>query len=78
MMTKKKKTNLIPDGELRNRMVEQLYSKRPLLEEGSVFSELLQGMVNQMLDGEMDYFLEEESNSEIKNKRNVKTKKHKF
>ena len=77
-MAKKKKTNLsdlIPDGELRDRMVEQLYSKRPLLEEGSVFSELLQGMVNQMLEGEMDSFMSESGKPEKKNKRNGKTKK---
>jgi hypothetical protein len=33
--------DLIPDAKLRERIVAHLYSKKPLLSEGSVFSELL-------------------------------------
>ena len=61
MAKQKKKTtlsDLIPDAELRERMVSHLYSKKPLLSEGSVFSELLQGLVNKMLKGEMEDFMD--------------------
>lgn len=78
-MTKKKKketlADLIPNGELRDRMVSHLYSKEPLLSEGSVFSELLQGMVNKMLEGEVEEFLEQERVSGQANKRNGYTGK---
>ncbi len=52
------------------RMVDHLYSQKPLLEEGSPFSELLQKMVNLMLEGEMDDFLESERTQGKRNKRN--------
>ena len=78
-MTKKKKkdslADLIPDAELRERMVAHLYSKKPLLSEGSVFSELLQSMVNKMLEGEVEDFLDEERASNRENKRNGYTAK---
>lgn len=78
-MTKKKKKDelgdLIADSELRDRMIEHLYSKRPLLSEGSVFSELLQGMVNKMLEGEVEDFIDEERASGQMNKRNGYTSK---
>ena len=78
-MAKKKKKetleDLIPDANLRDRMVEHLYSKKPLLSEGSVFSELLQSMVNKMLDGEATDFLDEERASGQENKRNGYTPK---
>ena len=45
-MKSKRLEELIPDSEMRNRMVEQLYSGRPLLGEDSVFSEMLQAVVN--------------------------------
>jgi transposase-like protein len=78
MTNKKKKetlADLIPNGELRDRMVSHLYSKEPLLSEGSVFSELLQGMVNKMLEGEVEEFLEQERVSGQANKRNGYTGK---
>ena len=78
-MTKKKKKetleDLIPDAALRERMVEHLYSKKPLLSEGSVFSELLQTMVNKILEGEVEDFLEEQRASGEQNKRNGYTSK---
>lgn len=78
-MTKKKKKetleDLIPDAALRERMVEHLYSRKPLLSEGSVFSELLQSMVNKMLEGEVEDFLEEQRASGEQNKRNGYTSK---
>lgn len=42
MKKKKEKSleELIPDSELSNRVSEQLYSGRPLLAPGSVFSEM--------------------------------------
>ena len=79
LMTKKKKkdslADLIPDAELRERMVAHLYSKKPLLSEGSVFSELLQSMVNKMLEGEVEDFMDEERASNRENKRNGYTAK---
>lgn len=78
-MTKKKKKetleDLIPDAELRERMVAHLYSKKPLLSEGSVFSELPQSMVNKMLEGEVEDFLDEQKASGEPNKRNGYTSK---
>ena len=62
--------DLMPEGELRTRMVEHLYSKQPLFSEGSVFSELLQGLVNKMLEGEVEGFLAEERVAGRVNKRN--------
>ena len=56
-------------------MEEHLYSKQPLLSEDSVFSELLQALVNKMLEGEVEEFLGEERASERKNKRNGYTEK---
>lgn len=78
MTNKKKKdslADLIPDSDLRDRMISHLYSKQPLLSEGSVFSELLQGMVNKMLEGEVEDFLDEEHASGRENKRNGYTRK---
>lgn len=74
---KKKKTleELLPDGELRERMIEHLYSKKGLLSEDSVFSELLQALVNKMLEGEVEDFLHEERASNKRNKRNGYTEK---
>ena len=78
-MTKNKKNarleDLIPDADLRDRMVEHLYSKKPILSEGSVFSELLQSMVDRMLEGEMDDFMQNRPAENKKNKRNGYTKK---
>lgn len=67
--------DLIPEGELRTRMVEHLYSKQPLFSEGSVFSELLQGLINKMLEGEVEAFLAEERAAGRTNKRNGYTDK---
>jgi putative transposase len=78
-MTKRTKkedlADLIPDAELRERIVAHLYSKKPLLSEGSVFSELLQAMVNKMLEGEVEDFLDEERAASNQNKRNGYTVK---
>ena len=75
-MKKKKKANLIePDSELYKRLKEHLYSKQSVLGQDSPFSELLQEMVNQMLEGEMEAFLQSEQNQGHKNKRNGRTSK---
>jgi len=60
---------------LYDRMKDHLISKKPLLGEGSPFNELMQGMVNTILEGEMDSFLSEENFLGKKNKRNGKTTK---
>jgi len=72
-MKKKKDTRKLivdEDSELYSRMKSHLYSKLPLLGEDSPFSELLQGMVDKMLDGELESFLDEEKAQGKKNKRN--------
>lgn len=74
MTQKKDKLSQIPP-EMYERMKAHLYSKEPLLGEESPFSELLQQMVNQMLDGEMDSFLDEQRQDGETNKRNGKTTK---
>lgn len=75
-MAKKKQTKLEKDNpELYARMKEHLYSRRPLLGEDSPFSELLQQMVDQLLDGEMEAFMKEERRSGKLNKRNGRTTK---
>ena len=66
MSKKKKKTleDLFPDPELRQRVKDQLYSGEPLFGKDSVFSEMLQAVVNAALEGEMDQFMEEEKASD--------------
>ncbi|MCB0652818.1 MAG: hypothetical protein KDC85_16180 [Saprospiraceae bacterium] len=51
MSKKKRKTleELIPDPELRERVSKQLYSGGPLFGQGSVFSEMLQAMIESMV-----------------------------
>lgn len=72
MSKKKNKTleDLIPDEALRARVKEQLYSGQPLLGQGSVFSEMLQALVNASLDGEIEHFMKEGDNREGGNRRN--------
>lgn len=70
MSKKKKIEELVGDKELYERMKAHLYSKSPVLGQGSPFSELLQDMVNEMLEGELDAFLNEEQAKGNKNKRN--------
>lgn len=75
MKEKKKENKLEVSEEMESRMREHLLSKKPVLGEGSPFSELLQDMVNTMLDGEMDAFQGTQEAVEQKNKRNGKVKK---
>jgi putative transposase len=74
-MSKEKKRPKEESTDLYARLKEHLYSKKPVLGEDSPFSELLQGLVNEMLDGEMDSFLAEERKRGKRNKRNGKTSK---
>lgn len=75
MAKKKENKTLIEDPELYARMREHLYTKQPLLGEDSPFSELLQQMVNQMLEGELEAFLAEEQACGRSNKRNGRLSK---
>ncbi|MDX1666158.1 MAG: IS256 family transposase [Saprospiraceae bacterium] len=74
MSRKKKKTleDLFPDPELRQRVQQQLYSGDQLFGKDSVFSEMLQAIINAALEGEMDHFMEEEraSDKQSHNRRN--------
>ena len=72
---KKKKNVINKESDLFARMKEHLYSKKPVLGEDSPFSELLQSMVNTIIEGEMDSFMEKELKEGNKNKRNGKTVK---
>jgi len=72
-MKKKKDINI--DPETYERLKEHLYSKKPLLGSNSPFSEMLQGMVNKVLEGEMEYFIDEQKAAGKKNKRNGKIAK---
>jgi len=72
---KNKDLQISKDSELYGRLRDHLYSKKPVLGKDSPFSELLQNMVNTVLEGEMDAFMEEELASGKKNKRNGKTVK---
>jgi putative transposase len=75
-MTKKRTLEeLFSDPQMSERLKERLYSKKGLLGKESPFSEILQGMVDTMLDAEIDSFLAEERSSGIVNKRNGKTPK---
>jgi transposase-like protein len=74
-MSKKKKDQLLSNPELESRLKEHLLSKKPILGEDSPFSELLQSMVNTILEGEMESFIESQKKQGIKNKRNGKSKK---
>lgn len=69
----KKRKELSKDSEMYDRMKSHLQNKKPLLGEDSPFSELLQGMVNTILDAEMDSFQESEKMQGKSNKRNGKT-----
>ena len=64
--------DLFPDPVLRERVRERLYSGEPLFGEGSVFSEMLQALVNASLEGEMDHFIMEQKASDEggRNRRN--------
>lgn len=64
------KNKIVSDPDLNKRLQDHLKSKEPLLGEGSPFSELLQGMVNAMLDGELESHLNSDNLQGINNKRN--------
>ncbi len=64
---------LIPDAHLRERVLSRLYSGESLFGEGSVFSEMLQTMVNAALEGEINHSLSQKVDSG--NRRNGYTEK---
>ena len=72
---KNKDLEIKKDSELYDRLRDHLYSKKPVLGKDSPFSELLQKMVNTVLEGEMEAFMEEEKSLGKANKRNGKTVK---
>lgn len=70
MQEKKNLDALMSDPEMSARLAAHLKSKKALLGQDSPFSELLQGMVNAMLEGEIDGFMDEQRASGVSNKRN--------
>lgn len=75
MSKQKNKNPLRENPELYAQLKEHLYSKASLLGEDSPFSALLQQMVDVMLEGEMEEFLEKERTAGRTNKRNGKLPK---
>lgn len=63
------------DKSLEEKLKLHLQSKNRILGEESPFTELLQNMVNSMLEGEMDTFMDDEQRSIKFNKRNGKVGK---
>jgi len=80
-MEKKRRTkaprmeDLIPDTERRAEVLRRLYNYDSLLGEGGIFTDMLQSMINAALEGEIDYTLSIESETESNNKRNGYTSK---
>lgn len=70
MQKKEHLDQMLSEPQMRDRLASHLKSKKRILGKDSPFSELLQGMVNVMLTGEMSDFLDEENASGRKNKRN--------
>ena len=70
MIEKEKLESMMSDPKMVTRLQSHLKSKKRLLSKESPFSEILQGMVNVMLEGELDSFMDEEKASGRKNKRN--------
>lgn len=66
--------DLFPDEWVYQRVREQLYRGGNLFGEGSIFTEMLEAIVNASLEGELDHFLSEEKDTsemaESKNRRN--------
>jgi putative transposase len=70
MTKKKQKEQAIESEDLYERLQSHLKSKAPLWGKGSPFSEMLQGLVNRMLEGEIESHLELEEEKGELNKRN--------
>ena len=82
-MLKKRRTStprmedLIPDPVRRTEVLSRLYNNDSLLGEGGIFTDMLQSMINAALEGEIDYTLASDSESDTgsRNKRNGYTSK---
>ena len=67
--------DLIPHEVKRTEVMRRLYNNDSLLGEKGIFTEMLQSMINAALEGEMDYTLRSEGDSEFSNRRNGHTQK---
>jgi len=69
--------DLIPDPVRRTEVLSRLYNNDSLLGEGGIFTDMLQSMINAALEGEIDYTLASDSESDTgsRNKRNGYTSK---
>lgn len=64
---------VIPNETIRQKFIDQLYKKEDLYSEGSIFRDLLQGFVNNALEGELEVHLKESpSKGNRKNGKNQK------
>ncbi len=75
MAKKRQEAFEVKDNELYERMQSHLMSKSPLFGKDSPFSEMLQNLVNSMLDGEIEGYLEEKRMLGGADKRNGYTSK---
>lgn len=67
---------VIPDAEIRQKFIDQLYKGESIFGEGSIFRDLLQGFVNKALEGEIESHLSEDKLKGSKNRKNgLKPKK---
>lgn len=75
MEKKKESKGDVVSQEMKERLRSHLQTKGSLFGEDSPFSELLQGMVNELLEGEMEVFQADQKAKGRRNKRNGKTHK---
>jgi transposase-like protein len=75
MNRKRMLEELATSPEMQTRLEDQIMNKESLLGEGSVFSEMLQNMVNKILETEIEIFLKGEKQNGRKNKKNGKKTK---
>ncbi|MCZ2100781.1 MAG: IS256 family transposase [Chitinophagales bacterium] len=67
---------VIPDADIRQKFIDELYKGGSIFGAGSIFRDLLQGFVNKALEGEIEAHLTNEKPNGIKNRKNgVKSKK---
>ncbi len=72
--TQKTLVELFPNDELRKKVVDRLYNGDPILGKDSIFSDMLQSIVNAALQGEIDAHLQD-SDSKSNNRKNGYNKK---
>lgn len=62
--------DLVPDSELREKVMKRLYNGDPVVGKDGIFTELLQSLIDAALEGEMDAHLDHEKATGKSNRRN--------